>query len=65
MGIPAGSHPGSIVKHCLVCMQALLKDVKGIREEGYRDYCRQSFLAEDNQSVEHLAAVEVENPQPL
>lgn len=66
MGLPSAPHPGSsLAKHCLVYMQALLKDVKGIGEEGHRDYCTQSVLAEDNQSVGYLAAVEVEKPQPL
>lgn len=61
--MPAGSHLGSsLVKHCLVYMQALLKDVEEIGEEGYRDSCIQSVLAEDNQSVEHLAAVEGGEP---
>lgn len=66
MGIPAGSHPDScLVKHQLVYIQALLKGVKGVGEGGYRNGCIQSVLAEDDPSVEHLAAVEVENPQPL
>lgn len=66
MGIPAGSHPGSsLVKHCLAYMQALLRDVTGTGEEGCGDHRTQSVLAENNQSVEHLAAIEVENPQPF
>lgn len=50
----------------LLCIQhALPKDMKGIGKEGCGDYNMQSVLTEGNQSTEHLAAVEVESPQPL
>jgi len=49
VGIPADSQPGSsLAKHCPVSVQALLKDVKGIGEEGYGACCTQSVLAEDD-----------------